>query len=208
MDDFIQRQGPAFLAHLLRRLSDELVQGASAWYPQAGVTAPPRTASTLLALDEHGPLAVMELATLLRQSHPLVIVWIKQLKALGFVETRIDGNDRRRSVLSLTRTGKRRSSACARRSTGWKPLHVNCWTRQAPGSSMHCGGWNRPVAARHSQHDSRNNYSPGSRCQAACTVRSIYGTLTMGSCSRADFRNSAAETSHGAAKSPDKIAAS
>jgi len=106
MDDFIQRQGPAFLAHLLRRLSDELVQGASAWYPQAGITVPPRTASTLLALDEHGPLAVMELATLLRQSHPLVIVWIKQLKALGFVETRIDGNDRRRSVLSLTRTGK------------------------------------------------------------------------------------------------------
>ena len=41
-EDFIQRQGPAYLAHLLRRLSDELVRGADAWYPEVGVTAPCR----------------------------------------------------------------------------------------------------------------------------------------------------------------------
>ncbi len=75
-EDFIRRQGPAYLAHLLRRLSDELVRGADAWYPEVGVTVPPRTTSTLLALDEHGPLGVTEISTLLRQSHPLVINWI------------------------------------------------------------------------------------------------------------------------------------
>ena len=104
-EDFIRRQGPAYLAHLLRRLSDELVRGAAAWYPEAGVTAPPRTTSTLLALDEHGPLGVTEISALLRQSHPLVIHWIKQLRAQGLVKTGIDKRDRRRSVVALTSKG-------------------------------------------------------------------------------------------------------
>lgn len=104
-EDFISRQGPAYLAHLLRRLSDELVRGADAWYPEVGVTAPPRTTSTLLAIDENGPLGVTEISALLRQSHPLVINWIKQLKAQGFVRTRLDRQDRRRTVVSLTAKG-------------------------------------------------------------------------------------------------------
>lgn len=104
-EDFIRKQGPAYLAHLLRRLSDELVRGADAWYPEVGVTAPPRTTSTLLALDEHGPLGVTEISTLLRQSHPLVITWIKQLKGPGFVKTRVDKQDRRRTVVALTTKG-------------------------------------------------------------------------------------------------------
>ncbi|MGE5625391.1 MAG: MarR family winged helix-turn-helix transcriptional regulator [Bacillota bacterium] len=103
--DFIRSQGPAYLAHLLGRLFDELVRGADVWYPEMGVTAPPRTTSTLLALDEHGPLGVTEIAALLRQSHPLVINWIKQLQQHGFVETRADKTDRRRTVVELTAKG-------------------------------------------------------------------------------------------------------
>jgi DNA-binding MarR family transcriptional regulator len=104
-NDFIHKQGPAYLAHLLRRLSDELVRGADAWYPTVGVTVPPRTTSTLLALDEHGPLGVTEISALLRQSHPLVINWIRQLQAQGFVKTRVDKSDRRRTVVALTAKG-------------------------------------------------------------------------------------------------------
>ena len=106
MNDFIQQQGPAFLAHLLRRLADELVQGAADWYPSVGVTAPPRTISTLLALDEHGPLGVTELARLLRQSHPLVIAWIKELTRLSLVKSKDDPTDRRRTLVSLTAKGR------------------------------------------------------------------------------------------------------
>ena len=106
MDDFIRGKGPAFLAHLLRRISDELVRGASEWYPEAGVDAPPRTTSTLLALDEYGPLGVTEIASLLRQSHPLVITWIRQLDAAGFVRSRADAKDGRRTVVALTGKGK------------------------------------------------------------------------------------------------------
>jgi DNA-binding MarR family transcriptional regulator len=105
--DFIQRQGPAFLAHLLRRLADELIQAAAEWYPTVGVTAPPRTISTLLALDEHGELGVTELASLLRQAHPLVIVWIKELTHLSLVTSKSDRADKRRTVISLTAKGRK-----------------------------------------------------------------------------------------------------
>jgi DNA-binding MarR family transcriptional regulator len=104
-NDFIRKQGPAYLAHLLRRLSDELVRGADVWYPEVGVTAQPRTTSTLLALDEYGPLGVTEISTLLRQSHPLVINWIKQLQTEGFVRSHVDKQDRRRTVVALTSKG-------------------------------------------------------------------------------------------------------
>ncbi len=104
-EDFIHEQGPAFLAHLLRRLSDELVRGADAWCPEVGVSAPPRTTSTLLALDGHGPLGVTEISALLRQSHPLVITWIKQLQDHGLVKTQADARDGRRTVVALTAKG-------------------------------------------------------------------------------------------------------
>ena len=104
-EDFIRKQGPAYLAHLLRRLSDELVRGADAWYPEVGMNAPPRTTSTLLALDEYGPLGVTEISALLRQSHPLVINWIRQLQAQGFIKTRLDKGDRRRTIVALTAKG-------------------------------------------------------------------------------------------------------
>jgi DNA-binding MarR family transcriptional regulator len=107
VNDFIHQQGPAFLAHLLRRLADELVQGAADWYPTVGVTAPPRTISTLLALDDHGPLGVTELADVLQQSHPLVIVWIRELSRLSLVTSKADADDGRRTLVSLTRKGRK-----------------------------------------------------------------------------------------------------
>ncbi|KAF1718225.1 hypothetical protein CSC74_04900 [Pseudoxanthomonas yeongjuensis] len=107
MNDFIEQQGPAFLAHLLRRLADELIAGAANWYPTAGVTAPPRTISTLLALQDHGPLGVTELATMLRQSHPLVIVWIKELTALSFIASKAHPGDGRKTLIRLTAKGKK-----------------------------------------------------------------------------------------------------
>jgi DNA-binding MarR family transcriptional regulator len=107
MSDFIHQQGPAFLAHLLRRLADELIQGAADWYPTVGVTAPPRTISTLLALHDRGPLGVTELADLLRQSHPLVIVWIKELSRLSLVASKSDPADGRRTLVSLTSKGRK-----------------------------------------------------------------------------------------------------
>jgi len=105
-EDFVRRQGPAFMAHLLRRLSDALVEGCTEWHPEQGICSAPRTSSTLLALDEKGSLSVTELSMLLRQSHPLVIHWIKQLRELGLVTSAKDPHDGRRSIISLTSEGR------------------------------------------------------------------------------------------------------
>ncbi|RNF84445.1 MarR family winged helix-turn-helix transcriptional regulator [Montanilutibacter psychrotolerans] len=105
--DFIRSEGVFFLAHLMRRLSDEIVQGCEQWYPAVGLKVAPRTASTLHLLRRHGPRSVTEIATAIRQSHPLVIGWIKQLEQQRMVKTRSDPDDRRRTVVSLTRAGER-----------------------------------------------------------------------------------------------------
>jgi len=105
MDDFIKNQGLPFMAHLLRRLADDFIRNIASWYEESGVKAPPRTHSTMLALRRHGPMSVTEVASLLRQSHPLVITWVRQLKALGFIATNLDPADGRRTVLSLTSAG-------------------------------------------------------------------------------------------------------
>lgn len=106
IEDFIKGQGLPFLPHLLRRLSDEFVRGFGAWGAEAGMKAPPRTHSTMRVLSSHGPLGVTQVAAMIRQSHPLVITWVRQLKALGFIESCPDPADGRRTALSLTDAGR------------------------------------------------------------------------------------------------------
>jgi MarR family transcriptional regulator, organic hydroperoxide resistance regulator len=43
---------------------------------------------------------------LLRQSHPMVIKWIKRLRQQGLAKVSKDANDARRSMLSLTPKGR------------------------------------------------------------------------------------------------------
>ena len=106
MDDFIKSLGPPYMAHVLRRLYDDFVRNIELWYQEFGVAAPPRTHSTMALLDREGPLGVTEVAAKLRQSHPLVLTWVRQLKKLGFVQTSHDSKDARRTLLSLTEAGK------------------------------------------------------------------------------------------------------
>lgn len=105
--DFIRSLGPAFLAHLLRRISDELVEADRLWHLEQDIANPPRTSSTLLALDLIGPMSVTELATRLRQSHQLAQQWVTGLRGRGLVRSASDPRDARRSVISLTAKGRR-----------------------------------------------------------------------------------------------------
>ena len=115
--DFVRTLGVPFLAHLLRRLSDRMVADAGEWEAELGIRAPPRTASTMLLLRMHGPQSVTAIADQLRQSHPLVISWIKQLRALGFVTRSSDSKDRRRTLVALTPAGVTEADRMAAMST-------------------------------------------------------------------------------------------
>ena len=106
MSDFVEGQGLPLLAHLLKRVSDEFVRGCDEWLPTIGITAPSRTSSTLRLLHERGPQTITEIADAIRQSHPLVITWVRQLERLHFVESRTDDADKRKRVVSLTESGR------------------------------------------------------------------------------------------------------
>lgn len=103
--DFVRTLGLPFLAHLLRRISDRMVADAGEFEAELGIRAPPRTASTMLMLRMQGPQSVTAIADQLRQSHPLVISWIEQLRALGLVTRSPDSKDRRRTLVALTPAG-------------------------------------------------------------------------------------------------------
>ena len=114
MSDFIESLGPAYFGHLLLRLADEFRQGFEIWDREAGLTAPPRTHSTLRYLDREGPTPVTQLASALRQSHPLVITWIRTLRELGLVSTASDEADARRTIIRLTKLGHAESEQTQR----------------------------------------------------------------------------------------------
>ncbi len=103
--NFIQSEGLTFLAHLMGRLSDRFVRGCEQWFAVQGLIAPPRTSSTLHVLHRQGSRSVTEIAGAINQSHPLVINWVRQLKALELVEATSDPEDRRRTIVSLTERG-------------------------------------------------------------------------------------------------------
>lgn len=104
--DFVKQQGLSYLAHLLRRISDELVAGVEAWSAGSGLQSPTRTRSTLMALSAHGTLSITEIAALIRQTHPAVITWARLLSEAGLVVQERDANDGRRTLIRLTARGE------------------------------------------------------------------------------------------------------
>jgi len=104
-EDFVRSLGPAFLPHMLRRLSDMMVDGGMEWARRNPTLPPLRTHSTMFALEQHGELSVTQLAALLRQSHPHALQWVAALEKLGLVARARDPADARRSMLRLTDSG-------------------------------------------------------------------------------------------------------
>lgn len=106
MSDFIHTQGLIWLPHILRRLSNRFVEACDLVFPKFGIIVPPNMVSTIHLLHERGPQPVMAIAALTTQSHPLINKYVKQLKALGLVETGADAKDGRRTIVSLTAAGE------------------------------------------------------------------------------------------------------
>jgi DNA-binding MarR family transcriptional regulator len=108
-DDFIHDQGLIFFPHVLRRLANRFVHACDVVFPDFGIVVPPRSVSTMHLLFSRGPQAVTDIAAVIGQSHPLVITWLKQLRAQGLVEMNKDPRDRRRTLVTLTPEGERQA---------------------------------------------------------------------------------------------------
>lgn len=109
MADFIHDQGLIFFPHVLRRLANRFVHACDVVFPDYGIVVPPRAVSTVHLIFSRGPQGVTDISSVIRQSHPLVISWLKQLRADGLVEVDKDPRDRRRTLVSLTPEGRRQA---------------------------------------------------------------------------------------------------
>ena len=111
MTDFLETLGRPFVATALKRVAEQFQAGASDWYREFGLTAPVRAASAILLLaHEDRPFAVTELAARLRQSHPTIIDWVRELEAAKLVTLARGAADKRLNMVSLTKAGKREAA--------------------------------------------------------------------------------------------------
>lgn len=107
--DFLANLGRPFVASALRRVADQFQAGAGRWYAEHGIDAPVRTAGAMLLLRANGATGITDMAAELRQSHPTIIEWVRELETLGFVSSAAGEQDRRRTLISLTPAGRAQS---------------------------------------------------------------------------------------------------
>ncbi|MFY0638614.1 MarR family winged helix-turn-helix transcriptional regulator [Maricaulis maris] len=104
--DFVDQLGSAVLPHHVRRLMDALIVDADRVADRFGLTIPHRCCSTVLLLDQEGPIGVMRVAEQLGLSHPVIIDFARTLKQLGFLEETVSPQDRRVRQLALNAAGQ------------------------------------------------------------------------------------------------------
>ncbi|NIK90017.1 DNA-binding MarR family transcriptional regulator [Rhizomicrobium palustre] len=98
--------GGAALGARLRRLSAVIDADAARIYAAQGIKFEQRWYGVINQLAMKGPLSVRDLAALLGISHASVSETAKSLKQAGLITAHSDPDDSRRSVLSLSRSGK------------------------------------------------------------------------------------------------------
>lgn len=110
-EDYVAGLGPAFTAHRLRRMSDAFVDACGQWLARQGLSAPPRSISTLRLLLQSEPLSVTEIATRIRLSHPFIVRTLGELERLDLVVLGRDAKDKRKRMVRLTEKGRSEAQA-------------------------------------------------------------------------------------------------
>ena len=104
--DLIRHLGELAFATRLKRLSESLFSDVSRIYREMDVDFEPKWFTMLYALYHNGTMSVIELASLLRLSHPAIIQFAEQMQGAGLVSPGRDKNDARKKLLCLTAKGK------------------------------------------------------------------------------------------------------
>jgi DNA-binding MarR family transcriptional regulator len=97
----------AFVANLLGRLADIIVEQGEQLLLDAGIDFPSRSVSTVLMIGETGKISAADIAMALNQPHQLVTQRIELLLDMRIVKRVSDPKDGRRKILMLTVKGTR-----------------------------------------------------------------------------------------------------
>jgi len=98
--------GKTFLAGHLHRLRTLISAQSDAVFEQFDIVFPSHCASLMLLIEEHKCAPVMAIAESLGYSHQLINQRISILEKAGCLQKSRDPNDRRKSIISLTRRGR------------------------------------------------------------------------------------------------------
>ncbi len=104
--DFYDELGELAVGSRLKRLGDRMVAEASAVYGSQGFAFEPRLFPLLSLLERHAPMGVVEASQRLGITQPAVSQFAKQLQQRQLVVSKVDANDGRRKVLSLSQQGR------------------------------------------------------------------------------------------------------
>lgn len=106
MRDYVADMRGAALGARLRRLSATIDADATRIYAALGIRFEQRWFGVINQLALNGPMSVSDLAELLRISHASVSETRQSLERAGLVQSKPDGRDSRRRILTLSRSGE------------------------------------------------------------------------------------------------------
>ncbi|KYG78292.1 hypothetical protein AWW68_05870 [Roseivirga spongicola] len=103
--NIINELGSLALATRLKNLSDHLAKDVAQIYKESDFDFEPRWFAVFYSLKDGNELAVMELSSMLQQSHPAVNQVANVLVKKGLVVERKDKLDQRKRLLKLSKKG-------------------------------------------------------------------------------------------------------
>ena len=108
MEDFLEELGALALGGRLKRLSDALMQDGGRIYEQVHPGFQSRWVAVFTYLYKKGPTSITALAKGLGVSHPGINKIANELIEVRLIATYRDRNDKRKRVLALTSSGRKK----------------------------------------------------------------------------------------------------
>ena len=102
-NDFVQSLAYIGFTARIKRLSDGLMYDAKSIYNQSSLDIEPNWHIIFLLLKDQQELTVTEIAKQLRFSHPGIIKITNKMKEKGYLKSRADSSDSRKTLLSLSK---------------------------------------------------------------------------------------------------------
>ncbi len=105
-NDFLQEMGYMAIATRLKRLSDKMTHSGRQMYKELDLNIEPNWFVIFKILQKYDCLSVMEIAKMIRFSHPSVVVMVKKMMHAGYLISRACPDDLRKQLLALTPKAK------------------------------------------------------------------------------------------------------
>ncbi len=91
----------------IKRLNEKIVSSTIAHYSRLDIKLEPNWHIIFLLLMKKGELTITEIANILGFSHPAIIKITRKMKDVGYLETRKDALDGRKTLIQISNKGKK-----------------------------------------------------------------------------------------------------